>query len=103
MFFSTFLSRIIIRYKSEITYLNANELSRLSSDSVDFESTLEKIEEIEKNIFEMSHEEEHTRIEFNVVRIIMSVIIIKDIDDFLNRVVKKLKIDDVFKKIYAHL
>jgi hypothetical protein len=83
--------------------LNANELFRFSFDSVDFESTLERIEEIEKNIFEMSHEEEHTKVESNVVRIAMSVIIIKDIDDFLDRVVKKMKIDDVFKKIYAHL
>jgi hypothetical protein len=102
MFLSTFLSRMIIRHRSEITHLNANELSRLSSDSVDFESTLERIEEIEKSIFEMPHEE-HTKVESNVVRIAMSVTIIKDIDDFLDRVVKKLKIDDVFKKIYAHL
>jgi hypothetical protein len=94
---------MIIRHKSEIVYLNANELSRLSSDSIDFENTLERIEEIERNIFEMSHEEEYAKIESNVVRIIMSVTIIKNINDFLKRIVKKLKIDDVFKKIYAHL
>ena len=66
--------------------MNANELSRFVSES-ELESDL-----AEKRL-----------IESDIVRLTMSIIVIKDINDFLKRVVKELTMNDVFKKIYTHL
>lgn len=89
MFLSTFFSRMIIRHRLETTHLNVNDLSRLKFDT-----------QKQNNVLDLTNVDEE--IESNTIRIVMSIMIIKDIDNFLKRVVKKLAINDVFRKIYTH-
>lgn len=89
MFLFTLFSRMIIWHKFDITHLNVDDLSRLTFNL--------------KNENEFDVFNEKRKIELSFIRKTMSITIIKNINDFLKRVVKKLMINDIFKKIYAHL